>query len=195
MVLGIDLFQILHAVSRKFYCSMKFRRVSCDQIAEISVKLSLVRPEGIPRSIDGNQNPLEIGTALEDQLMIGDLDIAVRTIAQSIAVSANLDEAADVVRQLIFFWCIKAGAKSIIIVRSLDTRFAPFASVIDTGDSRHSEEQSVGKRQMCRIGQNTGNPGDIMVVHKIHQMLSAVNTPVLRNRTDGSENERFQKDS
>ena len=104
---------------------MKFRRVSCDQIAEISVKLSLVRPEGIPRSIDGNQNPLEIGTALEDQLMIGDLDIAVRTIAQSIAVSANLDEAADVVRQLIFFWCIKAGAKSIIIVRSLDTRFRP----------------------------------------------------------------------
>ena len=64
---------------------MKFRRVSCDQIAEISVKLSLVRPEGIPRSIDGNQNPLEIGTALEDQLMIGDLDIAVRTIAQSLS--------------------------------------------------------------------------------------------------------------
>ena len=33
---------------------------------------------------------------------------------------------------------------------------------------------------MRRIGQNTGNSGDIMVVHKIHQMFSAVNTPVLR---------------
>ena len=50
------------------------------------MKFSVVHPERIARGIDGNQDSLGIGTALEDQLVVGDLDIAVRTIAQSIAV-------------------------------------------------------------------------------------------------------------
>ena len=88
---SLDLLQILHTVSRKFYCSLKVGGASCDQIAEISVKLAVVHPEEISGSIDGNKNPLGIGTAFENQLMVGDLDISVRTVAQSITVSANLD--------------------------------------------------------------------------------------------------------
>ena len=63
---SLDLLQILHTVSRKFYFSLKVGSASCDQIAECSMKFSVIHPERIARGIDGNQDSLGIGTAFKD---------------------------------------------------------------------------------------------------------------------------------
>ena len=59
---------------------------------------------------------------------------------------ADLDKLMDKVREFVFLWSIKTGAKSIIIIGSFHPWFAPFTAIIDAGDSRHSKKQTISQR-------------------------------------------------
>ena len=86
----------------------------------------------------------------------------------------------DQFRQFIRLRLFKTWTKCIIIIRSLDALFSPFAAIINTRNSRHSEEKTVSQRKMVLIGQNAGDSCYIMIIDKGHQMLSAVNAPLFR---------------
>src|SRR5699024_12749248 len=56
---------------------------------------------------------------------------------------------------------------------------APLTAVIDTGNTRHAHHKPISKRKMIFVIQNSGNPGHVMVINKIHEMFSPVKTPLL----------------
>ena len=53
----------------------------------------------------------------------------------------------------------------------------PFAAVIHTGNPRHSEAQRVDQRQVLLILENGRHTGDIVVIHKVQQVISPVQGP------------------
>ena len=75
--------------------------------------------------------------------MIRNDNISVRTVAESITGTSYFDQPGDKVGQFIWLWGIKARAESIVIIGSFHSFFTPFTSIINTGDSRHSKEDSV----------------------------------------------------
>ena len=95
------------------------------------------------RSVDGNKDAFCFCAAFKDKLMIRNDNISVRTVAESITGASYFDQPGDKVGQFIWLWCIKARAESIVIIGSFHSFFTPFTSIINTGDSRHSKEDSV----------------------------------------------------
>ena len=91
-----------------------------------------------------------------------------------------LCQLADPVTQTIPLRLIKAGTQSGIAV-FLAGLEAPFTSVIDTGNARHTECHGINQRQMILVVQNTCHTGHIVVVHKGQQMLALIQGPVLRS--------------
>ena len=57
---------------------------------------------------------------------------------------------------------------------------APFAAVVDAGDTRHAEEQRINEGKMLFVGQVACDADDVVVIHKVEQMLSLVERPVFR---------------
>ena len=114
--------------------------------------------------------------------MICDDNISVRTIAESVTVSADFNQVFDEISQFIRLRLFEAWAKRIIIIRCFHTFLAPFTSVIDTRDARHTEEKSVSKRKMILIRQDACDTCDIVIVYKCHQMLSTINAPLFRSK-------------
>ena len=49
--------------------------------------------------------------------------------------------------------------------------------ILNAGNARHSKKEAVCKREMFLICQNTGDTGNIMIVYKIHQVFSSIETP------------------
>ena len=142
-ILSGNLFEILYAVSRKIQRAIQrlwdIPRTAFQQIGECSEQFSVMDREIALRRVDGDQNPFLPCTAFKDKLMVCDWDIAVSSIAEGITVLPKCDQSVDEISQCIRFWRLKAWTKRIVIVRSLDTFFAPFASIINTGNSRHTE--------------------------------------------------------
>ena len=113
--------------------------------------------------------------------MICNDNISVRTIAKSITVSANFNQFFDEISQFIRLRFFEAWTKCIVIIRCFHTFLAPFTSIIDTRNTRHTKEKTVSKRKMILVRQDTCDTCDIMIIYKCHQMLSTINTPLLRS--------------
>ena len=130
--------------------------------------------------IDRHEDALAVGLPLEYKLVVGDHDVVVGSVAEGVAFPANGDQLFDQVCQLIRLRLLEAGAQCVVVVRRFLAFLAPLASVINAGDARHSEEQPVSQRDMLFVGQDRGQPGDVVVVRERHQMLAPVNAPLLR---------------
>ena len=133
------------------------------------------------RCVNCNQHPFIICFALKDELMISKDNIAITSMAKSIASGSDMDHFFDLFGQCIRFWCIEAWAESIVIVRSFYSFLTPFTSIINARNTRHTKKKSVSQREVVLVGQDTCNPGYIVVVNKRHQMFSTVNAPLLRS--------------
>ena len=111
--------------------------------------------------------------------MILDHYILISTIAKCITFLAYTDQFLNKLCQLIWLWFFKARAKRIVIIRCFLPRLSPFTSIIQARDSRHTHKQSVCQRNMFLIRQNACQSCNIMIIHKCHQVLSSVNTPLI----------------
>ena len=146
----------------------------------ISLKLTVPGSKFGIGSVDRNQDPLAVGLSFEDKLVVCDDHVAVDPVAESIARPADIDQFRDESGQLIWLRLLEAGAQGIIIIRRLDAFLAPLAAIVDARDARHAEEEPVGQRQVFFVCQDARDPGHIVVVDKIHQMLASVDAPLLR---------------
>ena len=111
--------------------------------------------------------------------MVGQDNITVASVAECIASGSDVDHFFDLFGQFIWLWFFKARAKRIVIIRCFLPRLSPFTSIIQARDSRHTHKQSVCQRNMFLIRQNACQSCNIMIIHKCHQVLSSVNTPLI----------------
>ena len=165
-------FQELYTVGR--HCQLSVQRYSffcifiCQQFCEIALQFTITGSKLRITGVDRNENTFIICTAFKDQLMICDDNISVRTIAESVTVSADFNQVFDEISQFIRLRLFEAWAKSIIIIRCFHTFLAPFTSVIDTRNTRHTKEKTVSKRKMILIRQDTCDTCDIMIIYECH---------------------------
>ena len=128
---------------------------------------------GFAVRIDGNQHSLTLRRAFKDALLIRQYHGAEAAVIQRLRSLLRLRKLSDELRQLIFHRLLKAGAKRRIAVAFISL-CSPLASIINTGNPRHSERERINQRQMLFIGQNASHTAHIVVVHKGHQMQSLV---------------------
>ena len=140
-----------------------------------------MRSKRCVRCIDCNQHPFIIGPTLKDELMVGQDNIAVASVAECIASGSDVDHFFDLFGQFIWLWFFKAWTKGVVIIWCFYPFLAPFTSIINTRNTRHTKKKSVSQRQVVLVGQDTCNSGYIVVVNKRHQMFSAVNAPLFRS--------------
>ena len=133
------------------------------------------------RRVDRHKDTLAVCPALKDKLVVRDHYIVIRPVAERVSLSLRRAISALINAVSSFgFGSSKQGRRAIVVVRRFLAFLAPLASVIYAGDARHSEEQPVSQRDMLLVGQDRGQPGDVVVVRERHQMLAPVNAPLLR---------------
>ena len=113
--------------------------------------------------------------------MVGEHHVPVSTVAQRVACTSDGDQIPDQAGQLIRLWLVKAGAERLIVIRSLRALLAPLASVINTRNAWHAEEEAVSKGDMLFVCQYGCQSCHIVIIYKCHQMLATVNAPLLRS--------------
>ena len=85
----------------------------------------------------------------------------------------GLCQSADPVTQTVPLRLVKAGTQCRVTIFFSGFE-APFASIVDTGDPRHTECHGIDQRQVIFIIQNTCHSGHIMVIHEGQQVLSLI---------------------
>ena len=150
-----------------------------DQIDRLPALCVKVRDIGLVVNVDRNQHTLALGDALPDALLVGQDDLLEVAVAQRLALAVRLGKGSDPVGQLVPLRLVKRRAQRVVALM-LFALGAPFAAVVYARDARHAELQRINERQVLGVGQDGGDAGDIVVVHKVQQVLAAVQRPVFR---------------
>ena len=120
-------------------------KVVCKTIA--SIKVSCVR---LVVGIYGNEYTLALKITLNDALFVCENRYFKVAVAQSLAFLVSLCKTLYVFGKLVAFGSLEFRSESRVAL----TFFcfdAPFAAVVDAGDTRHTEKHSINKRKMSRI--------------------------------------------
>ncbi len=130
-------------------------------------------------SIDGYQHSFSFRLSLKNTLLIRQNHRPEISVIQSLGFPFGFRQFADPLGKLIKLRLRKARPKGRIPL-SLICFCSPLASVIYTGDPRHSKAQSIDQGQMFFLTQNAGHSRHIMVIHKGKHVFSFVKGPILR---------------
>ena len=169
------------AVWRHGKLSVHGKHFSRNEILDFPLKFPVICLIVRTVRIDSHKDPFFVCLALKDQLTVHDQDIAVCAIAQGITLLSKSDQLTDVRCQFIWFRSLKTRPKCVVIIRRLDPLFAPFASIINARYTRHGKECAINRTKVFTALQDAGDPCDIVIIHKSHEMFTAVDAPLFRS--------------
>ena len=126
--------------------------------------------------IDSYHDTFLVCLALKNALFVGKKNAAEVSAAEGLRLFPCRRKMTYPVTQLVPLRFLEAGTQGRVAV-FLIPLCPPFASVIDTGNSRHAETHGIDQRKVLFFLQDGGDPAHIVIVDKGKQVISAVQGP------------------